>query len=348
MEWHHYQFIVHPILTNSKSPLPLFSWGPSIFNMRRSILLLILLVSIRPTESEDRGTCIADESGNCAADKETEMGASFCTGATWLYDTGGSAQAYRSGAPLSNVVCSADMAAKYRYKPASWPFSRQSMREGSAPRFDVTLKVHSCKLSMGDQCQCHLINRETTRSAASVVEIWQAKPNGRYSSLRSLNPDSNECRAQVPLSDTGVVKFTTVAPGSTGVMGGLGPGGWEWSPYGPPKIHILVRASGHAPLLVDLPIMINPKTLKPRTFFLGDLQGAAWMQGKPRENPMVIRSWKADIAKNEIALEIDVYLQQSHMDQPAFCPSYIYGVPSSFFLEPMSVCATSILDFFAL
>ena len=316
--------------------------------MRNLILLILLLVTIRPAESQDRGACVSDETGSCAADMETDMGASFCTAATWLYGNGGSAQAYRSGAPLSNEVCSVDMAAKYRYKPSSWPLSRQSMREGSAPKLDVTLKVHSCEISMGEQCQCRFVSGETSRGAASVVEIWQAKPNGRYSSLRSVMPDSNDCRAQVPLSDTGVAKFTTVAPGSTGVMGGLGPGGWEWSPYGPPKIHILVRASGQAPLLVDVPIMFNPKTLKPRNFFLGDFRGAAWTQGKPRENSMVIRSWKGDVAKNEIALEIDVYLQPSSLDQPAFCPSYIYGVPSSFFLEPISICASSMLDFFAL
>jgi hypothetical protein len=316
--------------------------------MRHLILLLLLLVTIRYTESQDRGTCVSDENGNCAADKSTDMRASVCTASTWLYGNGGSAQAYRSGAPLSNEVCSVDMAAKYRYKPASWPFSRNSMREGSAPKIDVTLKVHSCEKSMAEQCQCHLIYDETTRSAASVVEIWQAKPNGRYSSLRSVMADSNECRAQVPISSTGVVKFKTVAPGSTGVMGGLGPGGWEWSPYGPPKIHILVRASGHAPLLVDVPIMFNPKTLKPRNFILGDFRGAAWTQGIAGENSMVIRSWKADVANSEIALEIDLYLQPSRLDQPAFCPSYIYGVPSSFFLEPISICASSMLDFFAL
>jgi hypothetical protein len=39
---------------------------------------------------------------------------------------------------------------------------------------------------------------------------------------------SNDCRAQVPLSDDDVARFTTVAPGSKGLIGGgLGPGGWE-------------------------------------------------------------------------------------------------------------------------
>jgi hypothetical protein len=113
-------------------------------------------------------------------------------------------------------------------------------------------------------------------------------------------------------------------------------------------IHFLVRVQGHAPLLVDLPILFNPKTLEPRKFFMGDFRGAAWTRGKRREKPMVIRSWNADIVQKEIALEIDVYLQASDSDQPAFCPTYMYGLPSSFFLEPMTVCAPSMLDFFAL
>lgn len=223
------------------------------------------------------------------------------------------------------------------------------MRKGSAPKLDVRVNVWSCKSSSSDdECNCDLIGREAAKSAGSVLEIWQARPDGKYTSLRPLMPDSNDCRAQVPLTDKGVADFTTVAPGSTGIMGGLGPGGWELNPYGPPVIHLLVRAKGHAPLLVDLPILVHPKTLAPRKFSIGDFRGVAWARSKPSELPMKIRSWKANVPENKISLEVDVYLQPGHPDEPDFCPSYMYGTPTSFFLEPMSVCAPSLMDFFAL
>ncbi len=323
----------------------------SILSAQRLCYVVGLLMLASPTESEDPGSCESGETAACKSsslwESEQESPSSFCIAPVSLYDNGGSAQTYRPGAPLSNEVCQSPLADEYRYKAASWPLLRRSMRKGSAPKLDVTLNIWSCESSSDSKCVCKPIDADTAKSARSVVEIWQARPNGLYSSLRSLMPDSNECRAQVPLSDSGMAKFTTVAPGSTGLMGGIGPGGWEWSPYGPPVIHMLVRAKGHAPLLVDLPILVQSKTLEPRKFSIGDFRGVAWARKKPEEIPLKIRSWNTNLSENRITMEVDLFLQPTYQDQPEFCSSYMYGLPSSFFLEPMSVCAPSMLDFFA-
>jgi len=314
-----------------------------------AIFLTVLVVSIQLTASQKTDTCTSNDNGTCDPYLGIEVARPLCTATKWLYGNGGSAQAYRSGAPLSTEVCTVDMATKYRYKPASWLFSRKSMRSGSAPILDVTLKVHSCTLSTNDKCHCRLMPSEvSTSNAGSVVEIWQTKPDGTYSSLDATAVEGNECRAQVPLIEMGIVKFTTVAPGSVGLMGGLGPGGWDWNPYGPPVLHFLTRVQGHAPVLVDLPILLYPKTLERRNFFLGDFRGVAWTRGKPKENPIVIRSWDADIVHNRVKLEMDIFLQPSEVDKPDFCHAFTSGFPSSFFLEPISVCASSMLDFYAM
>ena len=211
----------------------------------------------------------------------------------------------------------------------------------------MSLKIQSCT-STGGECLCDSLPLDSSKNASSLVEIWQTRPDGRYSPLRQRVKGSDECRAQVPIGENGVAEFTTVAPGSTGVMGGIGPGGWEWSPYGPPVIHLLVRAAGHAPLLLDLPILVDPKTLEAKQFSMSDFRGIGWVRGKEGELPVKIRSWEAEVGKNRIALEVEVYVHPSEKDQAILCESYLYGFPGSFFLEPMSVCAPSMLDFFAL
>lgn len=319
------------------------------FSKKNSCILAAFAWLLATSNGYDAATCDAGEDGECLSSFDDTV-VSACDPFSSLYANGGSAQAYRPNVALSNEVCKAEIADNHRYKPASWPLTRRNMRRGSAPKLEVTLKIQSCDASGRDgHCQCRSIPRDVVRDAGSVVEIWQAKPDGRYSSMRPTMPDSDDCRAQIPLGDTDVVEFSTVAPGSTGALGGLGPGGWEFFPYGPPTIHFLVRAKGHSPLLIDLPMLINSKTLEPQGFSVGDFRGVAWLKdSNPSEAPVTIRSWKPNVSENSIALEVDIFLPVSHMDEPDFCPSRMYGAPSSFFLEPMSFCAASFLDFFAL
>jgi hypothetical protein len=139
-------------------------------------------------------------------------------------------------------------------------------------------------------------------------------------------------------------------------MAGLGPGGWEWNPYSPPVIHLLLKVAGHAPLLVDLPALIHPKTLEQRRFLMADMSGLAWVRQRQGQQlfPLDITSWEPHVEENRISMEVNVYVQQQQQspsnDDTAieFCPSWIYGLPTSFFLEPIAVCAPSMLDFLPL
>ena len=308
--------------------------------------MLLLVVS---GSSED--TCEAE--GSCEIteaeeEQEQEKGSSsifsgVCNTPTSLYCNGGSAQAYKPDAPLSSVVCRPELAQELMYKAASWPYTRRTTRKGSAPSLNVGLKIWSCK-SEGDNCDCGPLDISLAKNASSVVEVWQTLPDGRYSSLQS----SFDCRARVPLAGNDLVQFTSVAPGSTGIMAGLGPGGWESNPYGPPVIHLLLRVAGHAPLLVDLPALAHPKTLEQRSFSIGDWRGIAWTRQQPEQSPLVITSWEPNIEENNISLEAEVFVQQASEEVLEFCESRFYGFPSAFFLEPITACAPSLLDFFSL
>jgi hypothetical protein len=144
-------------------------------------------------------------------------------------------------------------------------------------------------------------------------------------------------------------------------MGGLGPGGTDFSPYGRPVIHVLAKEKNHRPLLVDIPLLPHHKTLEERQFSIGgaDFRGLAWSRrGKKNGSPYKITSWKPNKDDNHIDVEINLYLElavggddddSSNRSTTSidFCPTW-YALPSSFFLEPIAVCAKSLLDFFKL
>lgn len=350
-----------------------------------------------------------------------------CHIASSLYHHGGTAQAYTPNAPISNMVCHPDVRQRFRYKIASWPLSRRSYSVGSAPILQITLKFWSCTNRESDNCCCTPWTMSPSSSIASsssatlsttttsfkkeraVVHVWQPRPDGTYSSLgsnsygtngggrrrrqRQQRPSSphlktDTCRARVPIQrDQGIATFTTVAPGSTGILGGIGPSGWDWNPYGPPTIHILVQVPGHVPLLYDLPILPHMPTLETRSFRMGDWRGAAWTRpptstsSSSSSRPTVVEpiSWISNRINQTITAEYHVYLQSwsnndewmkkdripkqnddtvddddeeddDDDDDPdnSMCPSPVYGLPSSFFVEPISICAPFLLDYFAL
>jgi hypothetical protein len=143
--------------------------------------------------------------------------------------------------------------------------------------------------------------------------------------------------------------FETVAPGSVGAMGGLAPFG-DVMPFGAPVIHILVSSPGHSPALFDLPVIVSSgkTTLEQGRFRGPDLRGVAWVK-EGKESPYEVVSWKGHKLSNSVEMEIDIFLAKSNNHYaPDFCPSLLYGLPSSFFLEPISICAPSMLDFFKL
>jgi len=300
-----------------------------------------------------------------------------------------------------------------RYKAASWPYSRWS-HGGNAPTLSFEVTVFGCSeeeqrgdnekvegAGSGTTCCCKPLEASDNDNDDDVVvqlEAWQARPDGTYSSLRA-GVDDGDCRATVPLphsesssssssssrspSPAAKFEFDTVAPGSTGALGGLGPSKLDFPPYGPPVLHLLVTATStarsdgyyYAPTLVDVPLPLNTKTTERRPFRWTDWRGSAWAKdaavggrGGKRGLPYDIVSWTAAVdsdhgAKAKIGL--NVYLQRRHRSgsdagvdesgakeslERLFCRSPAYGLlpPTSFFLEPIAVCAPSMLDFFAL
>ncbi|KAL3943641.1 MAG: hypothetical protein SGBAC_002309 [Bacillariaceae sp.] len=310
------------------------------------LLLILLIVTI--TTSED--VCGAE--GDCPADDQASATVEEVDGvcprpSRTIYSQGGTAQAYKPNAPLSSTVCESEISQKYKYKRATWSLSRGTFRKGTAPALDITLRFNSCSKdgNSNNKCQCYRV--EKPLSPSDRVEVWQTRPDGRYSSLRS----SDECRAQVQMNDAGLVKFTTVAPGSSGLMGGLGPSGFDWSPYGPPVVHLLVQVTGHSPILLDVPIIFRKGDLTQRGFSLGDWRGQGWTKYRPgRDSVLTLTSWEPNMEENRIAIEYEVSLQHSKGEKknPAdLCESYLKIFPSSFYLEPIATCSKSIMDFFA-
>lgn len=251
-----------------------------------------------------------------------------------LYRHGGSAQAYTLNAPVKTVVCEDEGT---KYKVATWPLSRSTRR--SAPKLVIRAHLWSC--SAYEECCCERYVGNTMK-----VEIWQARPDGTYSSLSSGNAD---CRATVLPNKDGWVEFTTTAPGSTGGLGGLGPSGWDLAPYGPPLLHMLVTADDHQPLLIHIPILPRRKTLEQRSFWGSDFRGHAGKR-TTEVDAYNVTSWTVT-GEAEVHMKLDVFVTRGESAQDLarqLCPSFLHVLPSSFFVEPIAVCAPSLLDFFPL
>ena len=188
---------------------------------------------------------------------------------------------------------------------------------------------------------------------SATVEAWQTRPDGTFG---SLHPEAQDgvCRAKQQ-SNKGTFEFETFPPGSYGSLGGLGPGGWDVMPYGPPVIHFLVTSDEYEPSLVDVPIYFHAKTLEARSFGWNDWRGSAWTRQQTEETGYEIVSWKADPSRRSISISLNLFVQKksspasSSSSMPdGLCESSLYGLPTSFFREPMTVCGASLLDFFAL
>ena len=327
------------------------SLSPLFVVLLFSLLSYLICLAAGEETCDVEGSCPSEEGehreqmtrGSAIKEKDSSSFVpGVCSTSTSIYSQGGTAQAYKPNAPLSSTVCSPEIAKSFKYKPASWNLSRSNNKQGSAPQLDITLKFLSCSNSEDNDCICQQIVGPAVSS--NIVEVWQAFPDGTYSSLRK----SNECRAQVQVDQYGEARFSTVAPGSSGVMGGLGPSGWDWTPFGPPVIHILAHVTGHEPLLLDLPALFRPKTLTERGFVFGDWRGIGWLKQRPASSVMTLSSWEPNVEENSIKIEFEISLQKSESSGNANLCEHMLGLPSSFFLEPITVCSPSTLDFFAL
>lgn len=335
-------------------------------------------------ESPSSDSPSSSESSKRQTPSQCQSAPTHCIHTDSMYESG-TAQAYKPSAPLDPFICDPHhYDAHYRYKAASWPLSRSSYKK--PPRLTLTLLLQSCSTSSTDensQCCCQPLasadsswsrmvknkllkesttTSTTTNSSYAQVEVWQTRPDGSYSSLRP-GIDQGDCRTRVvfptPQQQQQAIVLETVLPGSTGILGGLGPSQWDFPPFGPPVIHILATAQGHAPSLIDLPILVSySKTSITRkdSFWWSDWRGSAWIRDSSSSASRYdIVSWEAsadDDSVPHVHMAVQVFLPQSIESSEqdmmaAFCPSKLYG-PSSFFLQPISVCAPSMLDFFAM
>lgn len=290
------------------------------------LLLLALLTYATAQDCESDGTC---EAARCDFIPEDTR---VCGAPSSIYSSGGTAVAYTQNQPVSSIICDAAINPKYRI--AGWPFSRSTWKR--APKVQLKINLLGCR-TKENMCCCDALNE-------AEIEVWQARSDGTYSSLTGYG----ECRARGHTRNGSIV-FQTTAPGSTGSLGGLGPSGLEFAPYGPPVVHILAKAAGHAATLVDVPVSVNMKTLEQGLFWGPDFRGAAWVRST-EDSRFRIASWKDFPDQNRFEVEVDILLAEApdKSSSSELCQSFLYGLPSSFFLEPMAVCAPSMLDFFDL
>ena len=184
------------------------------------------------------GTCETDNGMTCrSSDAAAPASSTICSVSNELcqasenysiYNHGGSAQAFVPNAPVKDNVCAPLDAIAMKHKVATWPLSRGTRK--TVPKLTVTINLWSCSnKSEKEQCCC-----ETLLDNDAKMEVWQARPGGTY----SLISGNGDCRATI-IPENGQAKFTTLAPGSVGALGGLGPGGWDVPPFAPPSIHVL-------------------------------------------------------------------------------------------------------------
>lgn len=308
-----------------------------LWSLYRSATVMGQVQESSKTCDAKTGTC-----GDSSSSSSTEPICSphTCHSASSLYAVrgSGSAQAYKPNAPVKSTVCDQQRSSKYKVA-STWRFSRRSLR-GPPPTLDVQARVWGCASTnagkQSDQCCCHVLKT----SSSTTVEVWQARPDGTYSSIRP-GRDEGDCRATLPPSTNGIYRFETLAPGSTGSLGGLGPAGFDLMPYGPPVLHMLVTAPDHEPLLVQVPVLMDDSQ---------SFQGQAVMGAAQNQQAYQIRSL-TKASDETVRLKLDLFLTAAESSTPlenSLCPTVLHWLPDSFFLEPIAVCKPSLLDFFPL
>ena len=287
---------------------------------------------------------------------------------TSIYRYGGTAQAFKPNVESSSTICDPELYRNSRHSVSNWSLFRWSS-SSPPPVLNMKFTVFICEVDQKDQCACQTLDlfaKQNDSIDASVdIDVWQARPDGTFSSLRP-GEEKGDCRGHAQLNtNDSHVELQTIAPGSYGSLGGIVPSAsYDWRPFGPPMMHVAVSAPKiiDVPLLVDLSMSINSKTLEQQpTSLESDWRGASWMKKaslKSQPPPLRIKSWKPRTKENAVDIDIDIFLERKismedgsstkdHATQ-VFCESWLYGWPSSFFLEPMAICGPSLLDFFAL
>lgn len=300
-----------------------------------------------------------------------------------FYHEGMSAQAYKPNAPVKSSVCEVTQINSGNGDDSNQPQHTVAHRAYWRSKYDdvVPLIVHGNIYSCGSPSSPQ---PTSPSSDALLLEVWQARPDGTFSSLRP-GIEVGECRASVPVDTKttntgfsniiGQVQFETLAPGSPGILGGLMPdSSRDYPPYGPGVIHMYLNVEGYYPVLGQLNIheledWMLQKDSEGRFRFKGfDIRPHAARKSTKSvvHHGIEIQSvQKVSRPGYNSALEVnvDLYLvpnsganevgnnasakKKSLSD--VFCSSQRhFSWISSFFKEPIAICFPSLLDFFPL
>ena len=365
-----------------RAPLPLISfilYTMVGFNLKSSSLHLVC-AEITDNNIIDTASCIGDDDyctqqipmkenklcQSSSSDNREKIQSSLLM--DHYYSRGMSAQAYKPDSPIKNIVCEAandvdEGSSNLHNNVAHWPFWRSSYN--NAVQVVVHANIYSCRGG-----------HPSTDTTTMTMEVWQPRPDGTYSSLRT-GIEEGECRANVPVSTKtnedfsniiGQARFETLVPGSSGVLGGLIPNtSKEYPPFGPGIIHVYLNAKGFYPLLGQLNMnelddwLLNKDSRRFR-FRGSDFRpqaNANNIEGSSSGGGISIQS--VSQISLHLSLEVDVFIvpleqidveetTQSPNPSDVFCTSrgLVNWITSGFFKQPITVCFPSLLDFFQL
>ena len=304
----------------------------------------------------------------------------------FYYDQGISAQTYKQNSPIKATVCEVDDSEDIQgtYNVAHWSFWRSSYT--IVPKLIVTANIYSCgdvdnSISLSESSITSTSNEEDDDNDGLIaMEVWQPRPDGTYSSLRP-GIEEGECRASVPIQQNhintnnnnefstilGQVQFSTLAPGSPGLLNGLIPhGSRDYPPYSNGNIQMYLNFNGYYPWLGQLSMIELDDILKNK-----ESKGSTGRRPHDAKNVNDKRSSSGNEGGGgieiksvtqvsaSIQVEIDIFIEQrkpeemiasSQDSSDIFCSSrgLFNWITSSFFKEPIAICFPSLLDFFQL
>ena len=206
------------------------------------------------------------------------------------YRRGASAQAYKPNSPTKTTVChhhhrpggglrndpsssssggggKGEWGGASSWNVANWPLWRVGYDDDEVVALVVVGDIYGCRGAAVTPPP----REDEDPKTMMTMEVWQPRPDGTYSSLRP-GIEEGECRASVPVVAAAVpdddgggfsnlvggFRYDTLAPGSTGIFGGLVPPGgggavgwWgrDLPPYGPGGMHVHLNVGGYRPFL---------------------------------------------------------------------------------------------------
>ncbi|KAL3781823.1 hypothetical protein HJC23_011132 [Cyclotella cryptica] len=301
-----------------------------------------------------------------------------------FYNVGMSAQAYKPNAPVKRQVCEASTGGRVKNKVARNPIWRTTYRE-SVPII-IRGSIYSCGSNKSDSMSMSHEGRLRNafmevwqpRPDGTYSSLRNGIQDGDCRATVLITTDSITSSN----FELGHFVIETLSPGSTGVFGGLVPSPssflfGEYPPYSPGKIHFFISVPGYYPLLAELGMNDVGKILSSDAhggsiardigsrfrFFGGDWRPHGSVVDNDENaigGGMELQS--ATIDGSLLEVEIDFFLVPMSYGEgirngmtdkrlrlrDIFCSPGYFGWMPSFFKEPISVCFSSLLDYFAL